>query len=772
MADRSNSSAEFEVVGIDAERVDARDKVTGRAIYTVDMTAPRQLHGAVVRSRVAHGRIRKVDTSKALEQPEVVAVVTGQDIVDLGLFPRYGHVIVDHPILAIDKVRFIGEPVALVVAESRLAAKRAAQEVAIDYQELPRLVTVDAALADDAPLIHDETYTLSEVRLNEDERFEGPHTSNVMSSTEHGWGDVEKGFAESDTIVEAIFRYPMTYGYAMEPYNALAQFVEDTVTVWSTAQHPYMVRGELSRILHLPQSRIRVVAPYLGGGYGSKSFTKVEPLAVIGAMVTGRPVKVVLDIDESIYTTRADSAVIHGKTGFSSDGRILVRSFDIVVDGGAYADSSPLVAGKMANRCSGPYTIPNLAVRTRTIYTNTIPASSLRGFGGPQGVFAGESLMDMGARALDMEANELRALNLARRGEEFHPGKRALDSDLHADLELLVKEVGADRTPASLDGGIGTAVAATDPGDRYPISTALVRIHSDGTAAVLTGATEMGQGSRTALSQIAAEELGLPLTDVAIVQSDTGIGPFERSTGASRTTTLTGLAIQRAATDARSRIRSMAVEMLASGDGGDVEVERGGVMVGDQFLSYGEVIRSWFGTAGGEVVGFGSTRREDHLTDIPIFWEVGVVSVEIDVDRDTGKIDVSRIVTVGDCGFAINPRQVHGQEVGAALGGLGAALTEEIVYEGSEPINASIVDYRVPRIDDWPEAASTLLAERRDGAGPYGSRGSGEGAVHPIGAAVANALEDATGVRITELPLTPERVWRALRESQMEGRTR
>jgi CO/xanthine dehydrogenase Mo-binding subunit len=523
----------------------------------------------------------------------------------------------------------------------------------------------------------------------------------------------------------------MLYGYAMEPYNALASFEEGSLVVYTTAQHPYMVREDLSRIFSLPLARVRVVVPYVGGGYGTKSYTKIEPLAALGAWVTGRPVKVAASVEESILTTRSDGAVIRARSGFAKDGTLLAREFDIVMDSGAYTDNSPVVCAKLANRCFGPYRIPAVKVRVRSAFTNTVPASSLRGFGAPQGNLAGELQMDIAADKLGIDPAEIRLRNVVRPGEELLPGKRGLDADLAADLKLLTDSLG---WPAP---GIGFGLSASDAG-AHPTSVAMVRLHADGSASAAVGATELGQGSRTVLSQILAEELDLPLEQVAIVAADTGVTPYERTTGASRTTSLVGRSLMAACADAKEKIAALG----------------GG--------TFADAIKAHFG-AGGEVIGIGAVRRDGEFQKMPPFWEIGCSGVKVEVDGETGRVRVQQLSTVGDVGFAINPQLVHGQDLGAATMGLGAALSERLVYDGQTLSNPNVVDYRVPRTGDVPERLDQILAERRDGIGPYGAKGAGEGAMNPIGAAVAAAVGRVVGRYPTELPLTPERVWRLAR---------
>lgn len=751
------------VAGHSVPRADGVAKVTGQATYTVDVTLPGMLHGVAVRAERAHARISGIDTSAALALPGVAAVVTAADLE--GLFPRFGHIVADHPILAIDRVRYWGEPVALVLAGSVDEANDAAAAVEVDYEDLPTVMDVEAALSDVAPLLHEVSYEGGDASfrtLSGGAPVPG-RDSNVAHEASVAWGDVELALAEAEIVVDTTMRYPMLYAYAMEPYNAVADFRGDSLEVVSTAQHPFMVREDLARVFGLPLSRVRVRVPFVGGGYGSKSYTKVEPLAAVGSWAAGRPVKLVLTVEESIYTTRVDAAVVHVRSGFAADGRILARDVTITMDSGAYADNSPMVLGKAVNRCFGPYRIPNLRVHGRSVYTNTVPASSYRGFGAPQGALAGEANIDQAAERLGIDPGELRRRNLLARGEELLPGKRPLDADIAADLDLLVTSLEEGAPQDRRWYGIGFGVSASDAG-AFPVSTAAVKVLPDGSVLVLNGSVEMGQGSRTVLAQIAAEELGVALDQVAVEQSDTGTVPYERTTGASRTTALAGLAIARACGDLRRRARGMAAEVLGC-EPDDLADAPGGVVGPDGgTLSFGGIVARWFGSAAGEITGIGLVRRGDDTAVMPPFWEIGCSGVAVRVDPETGYVVVDQLVTVGDVGFAINPAGVEGQDLGAATQGLGAALYEELVYDGPHPINPNVVDYRVPHAGDMPRRIDTILAQRHDGIGPFGAKGAGEGSLNPIGSAVAAAIARATGRWPTELPLTPERVWRLLQE--------
>lgn len=747
------------VSGASVRRRDAYEKVTGTAKYCVDVAMPDMLHAAVVRSERAHARIVSVDISEAVKQPGVAAVITADDLE--GLFPRFGHIIADHPILAIEKVRYWGEPVALVVAGSKAEAVDALDHVRVTYDDLPSVIDATSALDPDAVVLHDESYQGGEASfkaLSGGGGGEKRHP-NIAHEAVLEWGDVDAAFETAHLVVENTTDYPMLYAYAMEPYNAVAAYSNGELVVQSTAQHPYQVREDLARVFGLPLARVQVSSPYLGGGYGSKSYTKVEPLAAVASWVTGRPVKVVLNVEESIYTTRVDAAHVQVRSAFAADGQILAREFDITMNSGAYADNSPLVLGKAVNRCFGPYRVPALRVKGRSVYTNTSPASSYRGFGTPQGNLAGETNMDRAAEQLGLDPLQVRKVNLVDKGEELLPGKRPLDAEIAADMDMVVSALneGLTTIEASLV-GTGFGCAASDAG-AFPVSTASVRILCDGSVQVLSGATEMGQGSSTVLGQIVAQELGVPLDQISVIQADTARTPYERTTGASRTTTLTGLALVRACADARARIREMAAEAAGVALTDVIDADAGVGFTYGESWTYSDVIEQWFGSRAGEVTGIGLVRKGDDTAQMPPFWEIGAVGVTVSIDPETGVVTVEHLATVGDVGFAINPLAVEGQDLGAATQGLGAALYEELIYDGPHPINPNVVDYRVPRATDMARRIDTMLAERRDGIGPYGAKGAGEGALNPIGGAVASAVARAVGRWPTQLPLTPERVW-------------
>lgn len=738
-------------IGASRIRSDAVAKVTGQAAYANDLIPDNALHGWIVRSSRAHAGILAVNADQARRMTGVHSVITADDLSDL--FPRFGHIVADHPILAINKTLYYGEPVALVVAKSRQLAFDAASTVSVVYEDLEPILSMGEALSPDAPAIHAETYTSGDHTFAQARRIEG---TNVCHRAEVKWGDVDAVFSSDVAIVETRMHYPMLYAYAMEPYNATASFDGGVLEVTSTAQHPFQVREELSRIFGLPLSRVRVRVPFIGGGYGSKSYTKLEPLAAVGAWITGGIVSVALDVEGAIHTTRGDSADVWVRTAFDDDGMILAREFKVQLDTGAYADNGPLVLDKAVRRCLGPYRIPNARAHGEAVYTNTVPSSSYRGFGAPQGALAGEVNLDQAAVHLNIDPADLRRRNLIGVAGVVIPGLRPMDADLVADLDLLTAKLGHP-SPSQKGRGLGFGCTASDAG-AFPVSSAMVRVQSDGSATVLVGSTEMGQGSRTVLAQIAAERLGIDSMNIVVVQSDTALVPYERTTGASRTTTLEGLAVMRACDAALEQLTNIAREHHGE-SGVDVEVRDGHVVSSAGSSTFAELIKTHFGSDQGEIVGYGLVRREGELEALPPFWEIGMSGVELGVDHETGEIEILHLVTVGDVGRAINPALVEGQDLGSATQGLGAALFEELIYDGPQLINPNMVDYRVPVMGDMPEAIDSLVVERGDGVGPGGAKGAGEAALNPIGGAVVAAFYRATGVWPTEIPLTPPKAW-------------
>jgi len=733
-------------VGISRPRRDAHEKLRGEARFVGDMLVPRMLHGRVLRSPIAHGRIVSIDTSAAEKIPGVVCVLTAADLMDID--PYYGHAIKDRPILAIDKVRFHGEQVAAVAAETPAAAAAGVEAIVVEYEELPVVSDVEAAVAPGAPLVTEREpvpglfHGLGEL---------GPCEGNICYRYRLDRGEPEAVFAHADIVVEGEYTFPAVYQYAMETHTVIAQVEGDEITVWASCQHPFLVRAELADLFRVPVANVRIQVPYLGGGFGSKSYTKMEPLTVALARKAGRPVKIQNRVGESMVTTRRHGMRCWMRTAATRDGRLLGREVTCLFDTGAYADNGPRVVATAGDAAPGPYRWEAYRVDAACVYTNLAPAGSYRAFGATHLQWIGESQVDEVARRCGLDPLELRRRNLLVPGEEVRAGGKPLDADLVGDVEKVAAAVGwDDPKPAHVGRGLSVGLLAAGA---HPVSSAVCRLEADGRVVVLVGTTEMGQGPRTAFAQIAAEELGIDADRVTVRGADTRFTPYDRSTGASRSTTIAGLAVQRAAADIRAQLERIA---------GTSEIDP------DDYLA---LMRRHFGFAGGELVGRGEVAPSGtgSYAEGPVFWEVCVGAAEVEVDPSTGIVRVRRTATAADVGRAINPQLIERQDEGATLQGLGNALFEEMIYQEGLLLNDTLLDYRVPNFEDLPESMTCLIIENEDGPGPYGAKGCGEGAFAAITAAVVTALADA-GVPMNELPLTPERVWRRIQELKKEGK--
>jgi len=756
----AEKKTDFHVVNHSLPRRDGRVKVTGKAQYVADLKLIGMAYAKVLRSPYAHAKILSIDKSRAEAHPGVHCVVTGFDLD--GINPYYGHAVKDHPLLAIEKVRYAGEAVAAVVAVDERTAFEALELIEVKYEELKAIFTPQEAAAKDAPLLHQRQFEAGALRGFEGEVTAGKG-SNICQSHKIQWGDVDKAFKEATAVIEGEYYFPMTYAYAMEAYVAIADVNDQGVTIYSSAQHPFMVRHDLKSVFNLPVSSVRLIVPFVGGGYGSKSYTKIEPLVAACSWKAKRPVKLQLTVEEAMLTTRSDDAFTWMRTAVDANGKIIARQAKITMNTGAYAENSPLVVEKSTNRCVGPYAIPNVLIENSSYYTNTVPASSYRGFGCAQVTLPGESQIDELAAKIGKDPYEFRLANAAKPGEEFFPGMRPFDGTLKQDLETAAKAVGWGK-PLEKNHGRTVAVSGSDAG-AYPLTSTAIRVHADGSVTIMTGSTELGQGSHTVLPQIAAEELGVPFEKVRVISSDTAITPYDRSTGASRTTTLMGSAVLEASRDAIQQMVVMAADVLKVKPE-QIQTVRGGVRCGEAQLSWSEVICKFYALPDGEVIGRAYIRKSGKFSALPVFWEAAATGCEISVDEETGKITMEKLATVGDVGLAINPALAEGQDIGAATMGMCIGLFEELIYEGPQLVNGSILDYRLPRFSDLPKQVELHLVQNQDGVGQYGAKGGGEASLNSMAANIANAVDRAVGVRIRQAPLTPERVWRALKEKK------
>jgi CO/xanthine dehydrogenase Mo-binding subunit len=748
-------------IGGSPGRVGGIERVTGTQRYLADLRLPDALHAKLVTLDCAHARIIGVDASAALALPGVRLVLTADDLPQPT--PRFGPQNADRPILATGETKYHGEPVALVVADTRDEAEAGAAAVRVDVEELPAVFTVAAALAEDAPLVQDPALRPRDPRRE----------TNVLNEHVVAWGDVDAAATEPGlTIVERRYTFPMVTHFAIEPHAFMAAPDGDGVAVWSTIQHPNWLQKTIASLAGLPLSKVRVFAPDPGGGFGGKQHAKYEPAVVFAALRLGRPVRLVLTLEETFQAVRRAACEARVRTGFTPDGRIAFHDIDADYLIGAYTDIADRVVGKGSYPAAGPYNVPAVRIAARSVLSHTVPSTAFRGFGNPQINWAVESTIDEGARELGLDPLEVRLRNLARRGDKFIPFDTPCDGDWEQTVRKAAELIGWDE-PCPAGRGRGIAVGIKS-GPTTGLSYSIVRLLADGSVVVYAGTSDMGQGARTVFAQIAAQELGAPLAWVTVVMGDTAIVPYDQQTSASRSTVLMGNAVLAACRDIQDKLRVMAAD-LHGVDAAAVAVEAGVVRLPDgREIPVADVLQGGLGKLGGELTGLGESRKEAEpghpLSGAPAFFEFNCTAVEAEVDHDTGDVTIHRHVTVSDVGRALNPLQVQMQDEGAAIMGLGHTLMEHYIFDEAGRVrNLGAIDYRIPTSMDLPRELHSAAVENADGPGPYGSKGMSEGALLCVAPAVAAAVRGATGVAIRDLPLTPERVWRALQAGPVPG---
>jgi CO/xanthine dehydrogenase Mo-binding subunit len=742
-------------VGQSIPRLEARDKVTGRAEYVYNLSVPGMLYGRIVRSTVAHGRIRGIDTRAAQQQPGVHRVLTAEDIVKLIPDPYYGPAFHDQPILALEKVRHVGEPVAVVLAADPHVAEAAAGLVEADYEELPAVYDELEAL-DGKVIVHDvlkPAGTFPDLK-----HLAGRRNTNVALDFHLRTGDVDKALAEADHVFEHTFRTQAVLHLPLEPFVSLAEPGDGRLTIHTASQMPSFVRSEVARLLRWPENRVRVRVPHLGGGFGAKVYIKLEALVAALALIVRRPVKIALTMEEQFATLTKHPTTFRIKSGVRNDGRIVARHCEVLWNGGAYADIGPRVTQKSGFTAPGPYDIENVTVDSYELYTNRPPAGALRGFGIPQLVWAYESHADMIARRLGIDPVEFRRRNILRDGRPQASGTVMRDAAIERVLDAVAAGMnwGApfDRGQGAVRRGRGVAIgfkASVAP----TTSVAMVNVSADGSTSLSMNTVDMGQGSDTAMAQIVAEVLDVEAGDVRVIHPDTDVTPYDMGTLGSRSLFHMGLAVRRAAQDARDKLKALAAEAgLPSGSNAPTA----------------EIFQRRYGMQAGNVIGSGSFmpsyKSPDGQTglspNVTPFWMIGGAGCEVEVDTETGQVRVTRLVNVADAGKPINPRIAETQLSGGAIMQLGFTLMEDMAFDGGQVTNASLADYKIPGIRDVPPMESVLVAaEQADG--PFGAKGIGESGTFGVSPAIANAIDDAVGVRLTAMPLTAEAVLRALR---------
>lgn len=769
---------EYSCVGKPFKNVDAWKKVIGAAQYTGDIKLPEMLYGRILRSKYPHARILNVDTSRAKKLIGVKAVVTGKDVPQC----LFGTVIKDKPAFAFEKVRYLGDEVAGVVAVDQDTAEEALDLIDVEYEELPAIFDPLEAMKPDAILIHEKINDYECVPIVFIEK-----DTNIHGRFKLRKGDVDRAFKEADLVVEDTLKLQPIHHCQIEPHSVVAHYDQlGDITIWASSQSPYTTRDSIAAGLGIPSHKVRVIVPYIGGGFGGKYFLKAEAPCVMLSYMVRKPVRIVLTREEVFSASSVRQPLIATlKTGVKKDGTIIARESKLVWNSGAYCDIGPIIARNAALSSAGPYNVPNVRVDSYTVYTNNPISGSFRGLGMMQVTFAVESHMDVVAERLGMDPVEFRLKNIVTEGSLSATGQVLHSVGVKECLEKAAKEGGWGQKKKGKYTGMG--VACVHKNTATPTSsTAFVKVNHDATAELITSAVDLGQGSNTILSQIVAEELGLTPDRISISPPDTKVTPFDQATISSRLTFHMGNAVKRAAEDARREILGIASELL-NVNPEDLGLKDGRVFVKKspekgiplQKLPMGS---RYAKEVGHPVIGKGyyCTAREGAVLDpetgqganASVFWMYGAQLAEVEIDPETGEVKVKRVVAAHDVGKVINPLLLEGQFQGSMLMGLGAALMEELVWENGKTLNPSFVDYKIPNAVGLPEMVS-IFVEAPHREGPYGAKGIGEPLTACAPAAIANAVYNAIGVRIKELPITREKILWALKEkSSVEKKVR
>lgn len=727
------------IVGIATPRAEGEGKVMGEAMYAVDVTLPDMLWGKTLRSPIPYGKIKSIDTSKAKQVPGVRAVITGADVAGL----KIGRRLCDMSILAEDVVRFVGEKVGAVAADSEEAAERAVELIEVEFEDLDPVLDPLEAVKPSAPAIHPDVMNYEGLLAP----LESP--TNTFAYLSWGKGDIEKGFAESDIIVENTFyTQPVHQGY-IEPHSCLVTVNESgTAEIWCCSKTPFALRQQLARALRVPFDSLMVHHCYIGGDFGGKGDFMDVAVAYFLSQKSGHPVKMVMDYDEELIAGNPRHAcTIKVRTGVKRDGHIVAHHLDFIFDSGAYGAFKPIGFLFGAQEAGGPYNMPHHLSEERVVYTNKTPCGHMRAPGDPQGFFATESQMDAVAKELGMDPVEFRRVNLMHDGDESPTGHVLHHIKAEETLDMAITESGY-RTPKDANIGRGLAVAQWLPlgGECY----AFVTIDEDGTITVSAAAMDQGSGTYTVLRQLVAEELQVPLESVHLETLDSTQVEKDAGLGGSRGTRIYGNAAYLAVTALKEELSSIAAEAMGT-EVNKVAVAEGGAirLDAEQRMTFAELAR-----AKGS-----SIRGEGHYNDTTMGPEASMCAevAEVEVDPETGQVELRKVTAALNTGTIINPLMHQGQIEGAVIMGVGYALMEDVQFDDGKVTTANLGDYKLPSIRDIPELR-TVLSQSDTGSGPYNSMSIGETPIIPLAAAVANAVADAIGSRVRSLPITAEKV--------------
>ncbi len=761
----------LKIVGKSIPRIEGKDKVTGLTVFGADLKFPGMLYGKVLRSPLPHAKVAHVDISHAKRLSGVKAVVTGNDLPF-----TYGAAVRDQPYYCFEKVRYIGDPVAGVAAVDEETAEEAIDLIQVEYEEQPAVFNPIEAMAPDAPLIHERlsgyVHSPSIIPIS---------GSNICHHFKLRRGDIEEGFREADIIKEDVFTTSMVQHCHLEPHASIVRVDSSgVITIWTNTQSPYSCLRELSKSLGLSMNKIRIIVTPLGGGFGGKTWLKVEPLAMALAMKVKnhRPVKITLTRKEEFYATSVvrHPSIITVKTGVRKDGSLTARKVRIILDTGAYADLGPFVAIWAGLASPGPYKIPHIWTDAFCVYTNMPIAGAFRGFGSSQTMWAIESQMDIIAEKLGMDPAEFRLKNALEDGSVSCTGQVLYGVGIKECIQKVTTAMNWRKKENK--GGQGKGIALMQQITATPTSSScFVKVKEDGTAEIQVSTVDMGQGSDTVLAQIAAEELGVRVEDISIVSSDTDITPYDYGTSSSRSTFHMGNAVREAAMDAKKQLFEAAGELL-NANPLDLVASEGFISIKNSPERRIPIYQIPMGIGKGKpIVGSGTFTVPDGTSfdpdtgqgnNVSAFMMFAAHGAEVEVDRETGKVRVSRMVAAHDVGRAINPLACE-QQIEGALGiGVSVALMEELKLVNGRPINPNFVDYKMATSMDMPEMEPIIVETYHD-RGPYGAKGLGEPALAATAPAIANAIYNAVGVRIKDLPITPDKIVRALKEKDKKS---
>jgi CO/xanthine dehydrogenase Mo-binding subunit len=763
----SAGTATLSVLGQRTARFDAAEKVTGQARYLNDLTLPGMLHGAFLTAAHPHARVLSIDTSEAEAMPGVHAVVTYQDVPDV----RYGALVKDQRLFVREgeKVTYLGDVVAAVAAGSVELARAATKRIKVAYDVLAPVFDAETALTAGAPLIHPEIDHYAAIPGTIKRGNECGYTTIVK-------GDVDQGFAQADFVIEERYTTDHSHPAAIEPHGVIAQVdANGRATVWTSSQVPYIVRAGIAETLGLSLSKIRVIVPSLGGGFGGKCDVAYEPHAVALARKAGRPVKLVFSRAEefTIPNMTRHPVVVYLKTGVRRDGAITARQATVILDTGGNATHGPACSELATMMAVGPYRIPHLAVEGHAAYTNNTSAGSVRTPTGPQVCWAVEQHTDSLARAVGVDPYAFRMKNLVEEGDEGPTGQIFDRIGVKECLERAAALISWGGAPPAPGEGLGLAcgwwLTAGMP------SSVTLKLNDDGTVTALTGANENGSGAVQGLIQIIAEELSIPTNGVSVVYQDTDVGGWDAGSSGSQTVFSVGRALQRAAEDLRQQIREVAAAMLEV-DPADLVIDQAAVQVRGvpgRLVSLGDVAGRSSATVG-PLSGRGSVPAPEMpearaaggcagRASFPAFAAPTFCAhaARVHVDDESGVVTVLEAAAAQEVGRAINPLGIEGQMEGGLVHGIGNALTERSQFDDGRMLNAGFTDYKLITAADAPPI-KTAIVESPDKDGPYGARGVGEPPVLAIAGAIGNAVRAATGAHVTRMPMTPDRVYAAL----------